>query len=87
MRRFTSILLACVMATGVSCNNGGYAKAKESVEAIASSMTVEQKLAQMIMPSMRTWNDKELTSLNSEITGALKKYDLSDNNLSFVDIV
>ena len=75
MRRFTSILLACVMATGVSCNNGSYAKAKESVEAIASSMTVEQKLAQMIMPSMRTWNDKELTSLNSEITGALKKYD------------
>lgn len=75
MRRLTSIVLACVMATGVACNNVGHIEAKESVESIVAGMSVEQKLSQMIIPSFRTWNDQDLTALNSEITLALKKYD------------
>lgn len=75
MRRLTSIVLACVMATGVACNNVGHVEAKESVESIVAGMSVEQKLSQMIIPSFRTWNDQDLTALNSEITLALKKYD------------
>ena len=75
MRRLTSIVLACVMATGVACGNAGHVEAKESVESIVAGMSVEQKLSQMIIPSFRTWNDQDLTALNSEITLALKKYD------------
>ena len=63
------------MATGVACNNAGHVEAKESIESIVAGMSVEQKLSQMIIPSFRTWNDQDLTALNSEITLALKKYD------------
>ena len=59
MRRLTSIVLACVMATGVACNNVGHVEAKESVESIVAGMSVEQKLSQMIIPSFRTFSEYE----------------------------
>ena len=75
MKRLTSGLLSCAMVICMLCNCTTYAGAKETPESIVASMTVEQKLAQMIMPSFRTWNDKDMTTLNSELTAALKKYD------------
>jgi len=75
MRRLLAVALACVMMIGMFDHNTYYINANESVESIVSSMTVEQKLEQMIIPAFRTWNDQDLTKLNSELTEALKKYD------------
>ena len=77
MRRFASLLLTYVMVAEAFCSSVVSIKAKEPVESIISGMTTEQKIAQMIIPSLRTWNNKDTTVLNSEQTAALKKYDFA----------
>jgi len=77
MRRFASLLLTYVMVAEAFCSSVVSIKAKEPVESIISGMTTEQKIAQMIIPSLRTWNNKDTTVLNSEQAAALKKYDFA----------
>lgn len=77
MRRFASLLLTYVMVAEAFCSSVVSIKAKEPVESIISGMTTEQKIAQMIIPSLRTWNNKDTTALNSEQVAALKKYDFA----------
>ena len=77
MRRFASLLLTYVMVAEAFCSSVVSIKAKEPVESIISGMTTEQKIAQMIIPSLRTWNNKDTTALNSEQAAALKKYDFA----------
>lgn len=55
--------------------NTVFVQAKETADSVVASMTIEQKLAQMIMPSLRTWNDQDLTAINGELSSALAKYD------------
>ncbi len=77
MRRFASLLLTYVMVAEAFCSSVVSIKAKEPVESIISGMTTEQKIAQMIIPSLRTWNNKDTTVLNSEQAASLKKYDFA----------
>lgn len=77
MRRFASLLLIYVMVAEVFCSSVVSIKAKEPVESVVAEMTIEQKISQMIIPSLRTWNNKDTTALNSEQAAALKKYDFA----------
>ena len=46
------------------------------VEAILSNMSLEDKIAQMIMPAMRTWNGEKVTALSDapELAEALRRH-------------
>lgn len=41
-----------------------------------TSMTVKEKIGQMLMPDFRTWNGKNVTEMNDEIKELVKKYHL-----------
>ncbi len=75
MRRITSLLLSCILGIGMFGRNTVFVQAKETADSVVASMTIEQKLAQMIMPSLRTWNDQDLTAMNGELSSVLAKYD------------
>lgn len=54
----------------------GYAtdQPENEVDNVVSNMTLEEKIGQMIMPSLRIWDN--VTEANSEIESTIKKYNL-----------
>ncbi|MBR4670019.1 MAG: hypothetical protein IKO84_05425 [Butyrivibrio sp.] len=75
MRRWVSILLTGVMVVGMISHNTVDVVASKAKNPIIEEMTVEQKLAQMIMPSLRSWNGTDITALNPELVKVFGKYD------------
>lgn len=81
MKRGFSLLLACVISATTlfsqSTTITAWAKAN-SIDTLVQNMPVEQKVAQMFMPSFRYWgtgDDKVgVTELNDELRAAIKKY-------------
>lgn len=65
MRKFISSSLALMMVVGafIMPMNQNTAIAASGIRGIVSNMTTQQKVAQMIMPALRTWG--------SDITGTL----------------
>lgn len=49
--------------------------AASSIDSIISQMTLKQKLAQMMVVDFRTWNNKNFTTMNSEVKSLLSQYD------------
>lgn len=71
-----SILIAVVTVISPACTVN--VQAKESIAQIVSDMPLEQKVAQMIMPSFRYWGTgdakKGVTELNDQQKATLMKY-------------
>lgn len=72
----TAVLLAALMVFPLSAaadeENSGITRA----EAILQGMTLEEKISQMIIPAVRTWNGTNVTDLNAvpELAQALQKH-------------
>lgn len=49
--------------------------AASSVDTIISKMTLKQKLAQMMVVDFRTWNNKNFTEMNTDVSSLLSQYD------------
>ena len=64
-----------VMVVGMISHNTVDVVASKAKNPIIEEMTVEQKLAQMIMPSLRSWNGTDITALNPELVKVFGKYD------------
>lgn len=45
-----------------------------SIEEIFNNMSTTDKIAQMLMPAFRTYNNSNVTSLNDDIKSTLQKY-------------
>ena len=78
LTRFTAFVLsimifgsACAL-TGCSAAGGDEARASK----IAKKMTLDEKISQMIIPAIRTWNEENITDLNEvpEISEALRRH-------------
>ena len=70
---FLSLVMAgMVLTTGFSGKNMTEVK----VDQVISKMTLDEKISQMIIPAIRTWNDEGITELEKvpEIKAALKKH-------------
>ena len=67
-------VIICMAILDVSCGESKAENKDESV--IVSRMTLDDKLSQMIIPAIRTWNDNEVTDLDEvpELKEALKKH-------------
>ena len=50
-------------------------KMRGTADAILMSMTLEEKICQMIMPAFTSWNGSEMTELKSDLGDIIKKYD------------
>lgn len=68
-------LCSLVLAFLISFVDLFFPVSQKTAERLVSQMTLEQKIGQMIMPAFRTWNGEDVTSLNSDIRDAIKKYD------------
>ncbi|MEK5499644.1 glycoside hydrolase family 3 N-terminal domain-containing protein [Bacillus sp. FSL M8-0168] len=83
---FRYALIAVLLASQAIHPDTRTAEAKQhsrhSVKQIVSSMTLEEKIGQMLMPDFRNWKKKEdssakgLTEMNDEIAGIIQKYHL-----------
>lgn len=49
-------------------------KASADIDAIVAGMTLDEKISQMIIPAIRTWNGTNVTSMNDELAAALQKH-------------
>ena len=68
----TIIILCMVMTSGqVACASG-----ESAVDKVISGMTMDEKISQMIIPAIRTWNGQDVTSLEAlpELKSALTKH-------------
>ncbi|SEA98590.1 beta-N-acetylhexosaminidase [Pseudobutyrivibrio sp. ACV-2] len=80
MKRGLALLTALVVGTTTLFSQSAItAQAKaNTIEAMVQEMPVEQKVAQMFMPSFRYWgtgdDKKGVTELNDELRSTLKKY-------------
>jgi beta-N-acetylhexosaminidase len=46
------------------------------LDRLVGKMTLEEKIGQMLMVSFRKWQDRDVTEINDEIAGIIKKYHL-----------
>lgn len=80
MRKFISSSLALMMVVGafIMPMNQKTAVAASGIRGIVSNMTTQQKVAQMIMPALRTWGSGDdavsATTLSDEQKAVLTKY-------------
>lgn len=62
--------------SAISIDESTSESAIQSAEGVVKNMTTEEKIGQMLMPDFRTWNGKNLTEMNDEVAGVIKKYHL-----------
>ncbi|WP_026493247.1 glycoside hydrolase family 3 protein [Butyrivibrio sp. XPD2002] len=67
-----SILIGSFVLTGYSSSQEPEARAKQIVQ----TMTLDEKISQMIIPSIRTWNEENITDINAvpQISEALRRH-------------
>lgn len=72
--KFSGVILLCTAMILVSC--GTNHSASKGAEDVISHMSLDEKLSQMIIPAIRTWNDIEVTDLDEapELVEALRKH-------------
>lgn len=80
-RILSKIIMASLLCTSITTQaafaDGGTPKTPEQrALEIVSSMTTGEKIGQMLMPDFRTWNSSNLTTMNDEVAGVIKKYHL-----------
>ena len=80
MRKFISSCLALMMVVGafIMPMNQKTVMAANGIRSVVSNMTTQQKVAQMIMPALRTWGSGDdavpATTLSDEQKAVLMKY-------------
>ncbi len=83
MKKVFALILSTVVLFGsVSAFDSAASAAQEAetasgrVEQLAESMTLEQKIAQMLMPAVRFWNENSVTDLSEvpELAEALRRH-------------
>ncbi len=77
LRKIIAIIICLSMVLGLVVIS--VAENGNQVNKILNSLTLEEKIAQMIMPAFRTWTQDDgtsvkLTELNANIRGAISKY-------------
>jgi beta-N-acetylhexosaminidase len=76
-KRFLTLSLALVMSVmcTVSMIPSAYAQ-QDEVASIVEQMTLEQKISQMMIPAIRTWDNVNVTDLDKapELAAALRKH-------------
>ena len=72
MKKILSFFLTLIMMIGL-CGCGDY---RSHADIIVQQMTLEEKIGQMIMPSMRVWDDSNIVALNDELRTAITEYNL-----------
>ena len=72
--KYSGVILLCTAMILVSC--GTNHSASKGAEDVISHMSLDEKLSQMIIPAIRTWNDIEVTDLDEapELVEALRKH-------------
>lgn len=70
MRKKIVFLLVLVMV----CLLTGCGNYHNQAEEIVKTMTLEEKIGQMLMPSLRMWEDENAIALNDELRGAIAEY-------------
>lgn len=56
--------------------NGARGIDSGELDRLVGKMTLEEKIGQMLMVSFRRWEEQDVTEINSEIAGIVKKYHL-----------
>ena len=76
--RIFSVGLVVLLLVGVllSVANGGIHLGKDKMDKVVSKMTMDEKISQMIIPAIRTWNEEKVTDLSAvpELKAALRKH-------------
>jgi beta-N-acetylhexosaminidase len=73
----TALLVSSVpMATAVVAEETPATSIEQRVDAKLASMTLEQKLGQMIMPDFRLWNGANHTALATDVARVVDRFDL-----------
>ena len=76
--RIFSVGLVVLLLVGVllSVANGGIHLGKDKMDKVVSKMTMDEKISQMIIPAIRTWNEEKVTDLSAvpELKAALQKH-------------
>lgn len=77
-RKVLAFILAIILAVGFLPAFAATAQADEStdVNAIVASMTLDEKISQMIIPAIRTWDGNNVTDLSdvSDLSAALRAH-------------
>ncbi|MCR4589817.1 MAG: glycoside hydrolase family 3 protein [Lachnospiraceae bacterium] len=68
------VLLICI--TFISCNYSGGSGNAAEINRIIAKMSMDEKISQMIIPAIRSWDDESVTELDKfpELKEALKKH-------------
>ena len=79
LRKVISVttILGMILVAGCSGVNGNETEAyEESAESILSAMSLDDKISQMIIPAIRSWDGVDLTNLSeaSGLAEALRKH-------------
>ena len=79
LRKVISVttILGMILVAGCSGVNGNETEAyEESAESILSAMSLDDKISQMIIPAIRTWDGENLTDLSAapETADALRRH-------------
>ena len=77
-KRITAAVTAAVLTAGMIFATG-YSVPKdldEKVDGVMGKMTLDEKISQMIIPAIRTWDEENITELDKapEIKKALQKH-------------
>lgn len=76
--RLLSIILVASMLTGACMLSGcsGSSTPEAASSKAVKNMTLDEKISQMIIPAIRTWNDKNVTDLNAvpQLSEALRRH-------------
>ena len=79
MKRMMMKAMGMALALAILCTGGCFAAGEadgDRIDSLVSMMTTEAKIAQMIMPAIRTWNGEKVTDLEScpGLAAALRKH-------------
>ena len=82
MKRFIKGLifcgvLSCILAAApLASTRGNGGTAEKSIDKVIAEMTLDEKISQMIIPAMRTWNGVNVTDLDAaaELKAALQRH-------------
>ena len=75
--KFISIILTLTLLTSTYMLSGCAAvKGEAKIPKLVKKMSLDEKISQMIIPAFRTWNDENVTDLNSfpELSEALRRH-------------
>ncbi|WP_051545514.1 glycoside hydrolase family 3 protein [Butyrivibrio sp. MC2021] len=78
VKRLLAAGLVVLVLGGVvfAADKGGLFRGKDKMDKVITKMTMDEKISQMIIPAIRTWNEEKVTDLSAapEVKAALQKH-------------